>query len=192
MSCASRTFDKIRSVVKCQVSTVKCQSSAVPKSNGFSLIELLVVIVIISILIGAASVSYAKTQQKSRDARRKTDLKAIQQALEQYHTKNNTYPTLNGSGSDTSLSQTTWSDPTNINGLAYYLVGQGHISQLPIDPKNKLEAVAVNSTFYGYYPTVANGVAITYELCANLENDNDPERTVFCSNGVSDYKMTNP
>src|SRR3989344_1525650 len=60
--------------------------------RGFSLIELLVVITIIAILIGAGTVSYNNAQQKGRDGKRKSDLKAIQQALEQYFQQNGKYP----------------------------------------------------------------------------------------------------
>jgi len=53
--------------------------------RGFSLLELLVVIGIISILLAIAAASYSTTQMKSRDARRQADLKNIQQAAEQYY-----------------------------------------------------------------------------------------------------------
>jgi prepilin-type N-terminal cleavage/methylation domain-containing protein len=53
--------------------------------KGFSLLELLVVIGIISILLAIAAASYSTTQMKSRDARRLGDLKSIQQAAEQYY-----------------------------------------------------------------------------------------------------------
>lgn len=53
--------------------------------TGFSLLEILVVISIIGILLAVAVSSYSNAQRKSRDARRRTDLKAIQQAAEQYY-----------------------------------------------------------------------------------------------------------
>lgn len=53
--------------------------------KGFSLLEILVVISIIGILLAVAVSSYSNAQKKSRDARRRTDLKAIQQAAEQYY-----------------------------------------------------------------------------------------------------------
>lgn len=55
------------------------------KHRAFSLIELLVVIAIMGILIAIATVSYSTIQKRARDSRRTTDLKAIQQAMEQYH-----------------------------------------------------------------------------------------------------------
>jgi len=53
--------------------------------RGFSLLELLVVIGIVSILLAIAAASYSTTQMKSRDAKRQADLKNIQQAAEQYY-----------------------------------------------------------------------------------------------------------
>lgn len=55
------------------------------KHKAFSLIELLVVIAIMGILVAIATVSYTTIQKRARDSRRVTDLKALQQAFEQYH-----------------------------------------------------------------------------------------------------------
>src|SRR3990167_6962536 len=60
--------------------------------QGFTLIELLVVISIIAILVAAATASWTNAQQKSRDGKRKSDLKSIQQSLELYLQDNGTYP----------------------------------------------------------------------------------------------------
>ncbi len=57
--------------------------------KGFTLLELLVVIAIIAVLISMATVSYSSAQRKSRDSKRKSDLKAVQAALEQYNADNN-------------------------------------------------------------------------------------------------------
>jgi prepilin-type N-terminal cleavage/methylation domain-containing protein len=54
-------------------------------SKGFTLLELLVVIGIISVLVGLGTVAYSTAQKKSRDAKRKGDMKAMQSALEQYY-----------------------------------------------------------------------------------------------------------
>src|SRR3989344_9590535 len=70
-----------------KIKNLKLQSN----QKGFTLIELLVVITIIALLIGAATVSYTKVQQKGRDTKRKSDLKAIQQALEIYYQTYGTY-----------------------------------------------------------------------------------------------------
>lgn len=55
--------------------------------------ELLVVISIIGILVAIALASYATAQKKSRDSRRISDMKSIQNAWEQYYADNSSsYP----------------------------------------------------------------------------------------------------
>lgn len=60
--------------------------------KGFTLIELLVVVSIIAILMAAGLVSFQTAQKSGRDARRKGDLKGIQNAFEQYFLASGTYP----------------------------------------------------------------------------------------------------
>ena len=63
------------------------------KTGGFTLLELLVVIGIIAILVGFATVSYTAAQVRARDARRKADLNSMKNALEQYYAANSfVYP----------------------------------------------------------------------------------------------------
>lgn len=63
-------------------------------NSGFTLLELLVVIGIIGILVALATVSYSAAQKQGRDSRRKQDVVAIQNALEQYYSANGyKYPT---------------------------------------------------------------------------------------------------
>ena len=57
--------------------------------QGFTLIELLVVIAIIGLLSTLAVVSLNGARSKARDARRTSDLKALQSAIEMYKADNN-------------------------------------------------------------------------------------------------------
>ena len=62
--------------------------------KGFTLMELLIVIALIGILVTMGVASYSTAQVKSRDARRKADMKVIQNAYEQYYADtSSTYPT---------------------------------------------------------------------------------------------------
>ena len=60
--------------------------------RGFTLVELLVVIAIIGLLSTLAVVSLNNARQRSRDAKRVSDIKQIQTALELYFTDQNGYP----------------------------------------------------------------------------------------------------
>lgn len=73
----------------------------IKKEKGFTLLELLVVIGIIAMLLGLLSVSYTAAQRRGRDSRRRSDVKAMQEALEQYYVENTyVYPSGDCSGAD--------------------------------------------------------------------------------------------
>lgn len=59
--------------------------------KAFTLLELLVVMGIISVLIALGSVSYSTAQKKVRDAKRRDDMKKVQNCLEQFYTYNNNF-----------------------------------------------------------------------------------------------------
>lgn len=61
------------------------------KATGFTLIELMVVVVIIGILAAIAYPSYMDSVRKSRRADAKAALSNAAQALERYYTEKNTY-----------------------------------------------------------------------------------------------------
>jgi type II secretion system protein G len=64
--------------------------------KGFTLIELLVVIAIIGLLSTLAVVALSSAREKARDAKRLSDLKQVQTALELYYTDKNDYPDEGG------------------------------------------------------------------------------------------------
>ena len=61
-------------------------------SRGFTLIEVLVVIAIISVLAGAIAINSADSNKQARDEKRQADLRALQSAIEMYKNKNGVYP----------------------------------------------------------------------------------------------------
>src|SRR4030042_4253462 len=64
------------------------------KQQGFSLIELLVVIVIIILLAGISIIALNGQRAKARDAKRISDIKQIQTALEFYYSNEQEYPVI--------------------------------------------------------------------------------------------------
>ncbi len=66
--------------------------------SGFTLIELLVVIAIIGLLSTLSILALNTARARSRDAKRISDVKQMQTALEMYFNDNNTYPSSVTSG----------------------------------------------------------------------------------------------
>jgi prepilin-type N-terminal cleavage/methylation domain-containing protein len=60
--------------------------------KGFTLIELMIVIAIIGILTAVVLAALSSARAKSRDAKRLSDVKQIQLALENYFDNNSTFP----------------------------------------------------------------------------------------------------
>lgn len=154
---------------------MKSLFSAQPK-KGFSLIELLVVVSIMIILITMAVSSYSGFQKKSRDAKRQTDLKIIQSALEQYHTDQSYY-----ASSSAMVTATT-------SGLKFF--SKTYLRVYPKDPKADSDA----SFKYLYEASPSGCQNITgsyctgYRLCAKLE---EPAVGSSCSfNGTLNYEVT--
>jgi prepilin-type N-terminal cleavage/methylation domain-containing protein len=63
------------------------------RTNGFTFVELLVVISIIGIIFAAGVASFTSLTVRSRDTRRKADLEVIRQALEMCRSLTGIYPT---------------------------------------------------------------------------------------------------
>lgn len=62
------------------------------QNRGFTIVELLIVIVVIGILAGLVITTYNGIQQKARNTERTTDLKTFQSQLEAYYATNGRYP----------------------------------------------------------------------------------------------------
>lgn len=127
-----------------------------PKNRGFTLIELLVVIAIIGLLASIILVSLNSSRKKSRDARRKADIKQMITALQLYYDKIGSLPTLSYGGSC----------GTAINGsdaLSSVLISNNFINQTPVVPSNS--GTCGNSYYTGYFSNAyGTGVAILTRL----------------------------
>ena len=64
------------------------------KQQGFTIVELLIVIVVIGILAALVVTTFTGIQQKARDTERQTDIKAVHGQLEAYYAQNGAYPAL--------------------------------------------------------------------------------------------------
>lgn len=61
-------------------------------SKGFTIVELLIVIVIIGILAALVVVAYNGIQARANSTKRMSDIRQFQKVLELYYTDNSTYP----------------------------------------------------------------------------------------------------
>jgi type II secretion system protein G len=64
--------------------------------RGFTIVELLIVIVVIAILAAISIVAYNGIQARARDSQRKSDLAVIAKAIKLYYIDNGTYPRETG------------------------------------------------------------------------------------------------
>jgi prepilin-type N-terminal cleavage/methylation domain-containing protein len=122
-------------------------------NSGFTLVELLIVIIVVGILAGTGIYTFKGSQEKARDAQRKTDLQNIKKALLLFFNDKQTFPVGGciGSGCSTLFSY----------GGA---TSSDYITDFPVDPINAAPYR------YGY---ASDGTC--FYLLATLENTKDPQ-----------------
>lgn len=64
------------------------------KQQGFTIVELLIVIVVIGILAALVITTFTGIQQKGRNTKRQTDINTLHSHLEAYYAQNSKYPTF--------------------------------------------------------------------------------------------------
>lgn len=139
-------------------------------SRGFTLIELLVVIAIIGVLASIILANLTSTRKKGNDAKRISDIKQIQLAMELYYDANNSFP-------------------GSIYGAS--LEGSGYIPKVPTDPASSVPCTdGTQVSCYSYVPykistdpdsPAGTAACVSYHIGASLEtaghqalsNDND-------------------
>ncbi len=136
------------------------------KSKGFTIVELLIVIVVIGILATLVIVTFTGIQQKARNSQRQTDINAVDSHVEAYYASNGYYPTLQDLQTASFLSG-------NLKGLD---------PQSLVDPKGGNVAATADASHYSYVASGASGCVNTtasdpstnagcdsFTLTANLE-----------------------
>ena len=126
------------------------------KQGGFTLLELLIVIVIIGILALIIVPGLASGPQRARDAQRKSDLRSIKNAMETYFNDNNAYPS-------TSLTAVVPATDATISAA----LAPNYLKTIPDDPK-------APGQHYDYKcVTVTSGACTSFKIYSSLENSKD-------------------
>ncbi|MFS8117632.1 MAG: type II secretion system protein [Microcoleus sp.] len=98
---------------------LKLGSIRTTRSRGFTIVELLIVIVVIGILAALVLNSFSGAQQKARDTKRRTDVTAIVKAL-QVWSINNQKPISQLGGGASNGSGIGWFEYSSLTGQSSY------------------------------------------------------------------------
>ncbi|HSX36639.1 MAG TPA: prepilin-type N-terminal cleavage/methylation domain-containing protein [Patescibacteria group bacterium] len=133
------------------------------KQQGFTIVELLIVIVVIGILAALVITTYTGIQAKARNSKRDTDINAVQTQLEAYFAQNGHYPSL------TDMNNSSWLS-TNMKSLDVGALQdpQGSSGTLVTAPVAKSYAYAVVNSG-GTSCESDDTTCATYTLTATLE-----------------------
>lgn len=151
------------------------------RNQGFTIVELLIVIVVIGILALLVITTYSGIQAKARNSKRQSDIKSLQTQLEAFFSQNGYYPSLSDMNTGSWLT-------TNMKSL-----DQNSL----IDPSNATQSkTLVNSMTpskqYGYVVTDSSGTPNSCEAqdtsCAKYTLTATYEGTV---NGASNFQASN-
>jgi general secretion pathway protein G len=134
---------------------------------GFTIVELLIVIVVIGILAAITIVAYNGVQVKARDSVRIAKVKSISKAIDLYYVDNGRYPPIqDGNGSESACGSQTdnWGHCDRNKILADSLV-----SYIKIDPTSLSNATQGN--YYYHYTSQSSDNYQTYGLMVYLEGN---------------------
>ena len=103
--------------------------------KGFTLIELLVVVAIIGVLSSVILAALNTAREKGYDAKRFSDLRNVQVALENYYSDKGTYPQTSGSKFYSNCNNAAFTYQATANNVIPGLVSGGYIGSIPTGPQ---------------------------------------------------------
>jgi len=132
--------------------------------QGFTIIEMLIVVLVIGVLATLVVVTFSGIQMKNRDNKRRYDVEAIAMQLEVYNASHGAYPAL------AELSSENWVQK-NLRNL-----NTNHL-QAPGSKNADSLSSTISISTYQYVPgpagcTTAKTTCTTFTLTAKLESNN--------------------
>lgn len=110
------------------------------KRLGFTIVELMIVIVVIAVLATITTIAYRETQKNARDEKRKADVMMLISAVDEYYANNGDYPKV--------LCDTVYYECWN-NEAWQLLKNQGYLKNIPI-PGDNITPFLGSRTNYGW------------------------------------------
>jgi prepilin-type N-terminal cleavage/methylation domain-containing protein len=182
-------------------------------ARSFTLIEILVVVMIIGLLATVIVLNMAGARAKGRDARRKSDLNLLVNALDAYNRTTYAYPSSNGDAAPNSCSTrpcVSYSTPADPAGPPAYFSAEtatpfigslmpNYINKVPTDPINKINGTysswsytsgtQVDSKSYFYLYSVSSS-SDQFKLACKLEDDpNNSQQTADGGSNIFAYEV---
>lgn len=175
--------------------------------NGFTLIEIIVVVIIVWILSISFIPKIVSVQSRARDTKRIYDIRQLSQSIYTYWMDNNTYPPKGNTGD---WNRGVWHQPGFLSILL-----PNYIKSIPLDPINKNQTEAFwllktwnkhdyyyvyysypeNSAYNAWCSFAGNEFAVAGVVTIESLKDKVPMVTAFCSwwrswNDEIDYPYT--
>lgn len=152
--------------------------------KGFTLIELLVVIVIVALIVSLAVLSLGKSRASVRDAKRLSDVKKVQTALEVFRVENGHYP-----------------DASSIIETGSIAVGgKIYLAEFPKAPEKPDGGCSAYDNQYIYSNLGENNGSYTLSFCLGDNTDNFSagsynitpsgifkKEKIYCEETIEDY-----
>jgi len=157
------------------------------RKQGFTIVELLIVIVVIGILALLVITTYSGIQAKARDSKRSSDVKSLQTQVEAYFSQNGHYPSRADMNSATwrknnmpSLDSNALKDPKSTTAQC----------DVTSDTSTCFAATPTTGQHYEYAPTVDGSASCEaddttcaqYNLVANYENSVNGQTSATAKN----------
>jgi prepilin-type N-terminal cleavage/methylation domain-containing protein len=143
------------------------------RESGFTIVELLIVIVVIGLLAALVITTYSGIQAKARNSKRQTDVQSVQTQVEAYFAQNGHYPSF------ADLSSSSWLT-TNMKSM-----DQGALHDPSASGTGLTVSLTAGSKVYQYAPLNSGGTSCesddttcaTYTLTATLEGGGTYQKT---------------